>query len=674
MTFASFGGGRRRKVTGSMPAPVTPTLTTIVLSGPTDVIVTHSTTAYTAVGYDQFDRVMSGVTFTFQSSDALKAEIGASSGVATGLAAGASSITATSGSVTSNAIVLTVAAQVATTVTVSPSSFSIAVGTTQPLTATVYDQAASPNVISGASVSWSSSDTSEATVDSSGAVTAVAVGSPIITATSGSASGTSSGTVTPSSNPYLPTDTVLIDTRAGKQNDIQALAGGTALNTVLATGGMESTALGSNPSRFINNADLGVRCFAHDHAGFATMTLTQAVTASGSPQTVTVNYGVAQVSVNKVVGVGWNTANVEAVTVTALTGTTTGTITGIFTKNHSSGDAIAVGQDMGSSIHIAFNSASYPRHLFIQWKQRMGKTAGDSGGLGSPDSFHLFNGYVSQASGQPFDPTQSNSNAGRKLCLSVRDIYDQGALDRLNVLWTGSNGSNGGVALDSDGHYTKGSAPYSPNYKSALPSACDPRTYIGQVITQTIEIIPESSLLAADGSIAVTSDDGTTATTITASGVCLGPEAHRELQILSTFNSPQQPQTEYTWDYVVWERPWAGQVPAKQSPAVIGFVSSASTTMTFSVHVPTDAPDTVRFYAGSNDSGGSSVWMVGGSSGGVQIGSDISLAPADAGTTKSITVTGLTPSTTYIGIGCAFGKGGKFGMVSGGLASESTTA
>ena len=61
------------------------------------------------------------------------------------------------------------------------------------LTAIVRDQSGSP--IAGAPVTWASSDQAVATVSSAGLVTAVANGTAVITATSGSASGTASVTV-----------------------------------------------------------------------------------------------------------------------------------------------------------------------------------------------------------------------------------------------------------------------------------------------------------------------------------------------------------------------------------------------------------------------------------------------------------------------------------------------
>ncbi|MBI4420748.1 MAG: Ig-like domain-containing protein, partial [Gemmatimonadetes bacterium] len=75
------------------------------------------------------------------------------------------------------------------TVTVTPASPTLtALGATQQLTATAKD--ASNNTISGVTITWSSSNTGVATVNSSGLVTAVAEGTTTITATApGGASG-----------------------------------------------------------------------------------------------------------------------------------------------------------------------------------------------------------------------------------------------------------------------------------------------------------------------------------------------------------------------------------------------------------------------------------------------------------------------------------------------------
>lgn len=67
-------------------------------------------------------------------------------------------------------------------VTIAPSSVTVAVGATQQLSATLRD--ASSNILSGRTVAWSSSDQSKATVSRAGLVTGVDAGSSFIIAAS----------------------------------------------------------------------------------------------------------------------------------------------------------------------------------------------------------------------------------------------------------------------------------------------------------------------------------------------------------------------------------------------------------------------------------------------------------------------------------------------------------
>jgi len=85
-------------------------------------------------------------------------------------------------------------APVATTVTVTPATATLtALEETVRFTAEVRDQ--NGQVMTGATVAWTSSDASVAAVDASGQATAAANGSATITATAGSASGTAAVTV-----------------------------------------------------------------------------------------------------------------------------------------------------------------------------------------------------------------------------------------------------------------------------------------------------------------------------------------------------------------------------------------------------------------------------------------------------------------------------------------------
>jgi hypothetical protein len=92
---------------------------------------------------------------------------------------------------------LTIAAQPpppVASITVSPAAPALEVGTTVQLSAVLRD--ANGNVLTGRPVAWSSTNTSAATVSSSGLVAALAAGSATIAATSGGVNGTTNVTVT----------------------------------------------------------------------------------------------------------------------------------------------------------------------------------------------------------------------------------------------------------------------------------------------------------------------------------------------------------------------------------------------------------------------------------------------------------------------------------------------
>ena len=97
------------------------------------------------------------------------------------------------GQSTTKAVTITVV-QIANTVTLSDTSLTfVSLGDTTRITATVKDQ--DGDTIPDATVTWATSDTTKATVSSTGLVTAVANGTATITATSGGSSKTASVTV-----------------------------------------------------------------------------------------------------------------------------------------------------------------------------------------------------------------------------------------------------------------------------------------------------------------------------------------------------------------------------------------------------------------------------------------------------------------------------------------------
>lgn len=187
----SSGKSGTSSITVSAAAPVVTTVTVAPTSASVGV---GATTPLTATVKDQAGNAMTGQTVTWTTSSASNATV-SSSGVVTGVAAGSATITATSsGKSGTSAITVTAAAPVVTTVTVAPTSASVMVGATTPLTATVKDQ--NGTVMSGQTVTWTTSNSAAATVSSSGVVSGVAAGSATITATSSGKQGTSAITVT----------------------------------------------------------------------------------------------------------------------------------------------------------------------------------------------------------------------------------------------------------------------------------------------------------------------------------------------------------------------------------------------------------------------------------------------------------------------------------------------
>jgi uncharacterized protein YjdB len=171
---------------------------TVTVSPASASVTVGATQPLTATTKDANDNVLSGRSIAWSSSNAVVASVNASTGLVTGVAAGGPvTISATSEGKTGTASITVTPVPVAT-VTVSPSAATVVVGGAQALTATLRD--ASNNVLSGRSVTWSSTVSSIARVDAgTGVVTGVSPGSATITATSEGKSGTSSVTVTASS-------------------------------------------------------------------------------------------------------------------------------------------------------------------------------------------------------------------------------------------------------------------------------------------------------------------------------------------------------------------------------------------------------------------------------------------------------------------------------------------
>ena len=183
ITARSGNASGTASITVAEPVPtriaVTPSSHTLAEIG--------ATVQLTATVRDQRNNVMAGQTIFWLSGDVAVVTVDAN-GLVTAVGNGMAEITARSGSLSDTASI-TVASPVATSLTIEPASYTLEmIGATVQLAAVVRDQ--HDNVMTDATVTWSSGDESVATVSDQGLVTAVGNGMAEISAQAGDAMGT----------------------------------------------------------------------------------------------------------------------------------------------------------------------------------------------------------------------------------------------------------------------------------------------------------------------------------------------------------------------------------------------------------------------------------------------------------------------------------------------------
>jgi len=177
--------------TATVTVTVVP-VASVTVSPASPSVLAGQTVQLTASTTDANGNPLTGRVVTWATSNAAVATVNGS-GRVTGVAAGSATITATSEGQSGTATVTVTAAPVVS-VTVSPASASVAVGQTVQLSATPKD--GSGSTLTGRVVTWATSNAAVATVNGSGLVAGVAVGSATITATSEGINGTAALTVT----------------------------------------------------------------------------------------------------------------------------------------------------------------------------------------------------------------------------------------------------------------------------------------------------------------------------------------------------------------------------------------------------------------------------------------------------------------------------------------------
>lgn len=193
VTAVSEGKNGQAQITVNAPAPAP--VASVAVTPASATLTPGGSVALAAGVFDAAHNALTGRAVTWTSSAPAVATVDAS-GTVTALAQGTATITATSEgkSATAQITVNPPPPAPVASVTVTPATSTLVVGRTVTLEAVTRD--ASGNVLTGRTVTWTSSAPGIATVSSSGIVTGVAPGTATITATSEGHSGSASVTVT----------------------------------------------------------------------------------------------------------------------------------------------------------------------------------------------------------------------------------------------------------------------------------------------------------------------------------------------------------------------------------------------------------------------------------------------------------------------------------------------
>jgi trimeric autotransporter adhesin len=214
----------------------------INVSPPTATLLVHDQLVLHAQVLDQSGGALGSASVFWSSDDTTIAPV-SSTGVVTAMAPGVVHIAASADGVSGTATITVSATKVAS-VTVVPDTLRLAPGGASRLLATAYN--ASGDIITGLAVTWGSSNTAVATVDQTGAVTAITDGTSTISASIGGQIGSA---VTIVSVPKVATVTIVPDTltvAVGATSQLQATAyddDGRVLSGLPITWGSGNTAI-----------------------------------------------------------------------------------------------------------------------------------------------------------------------------------------------------------------------------------------------------------------------------------------------------------------------------------------------------------------------------------------------------------------------------------------------
>jgi len=182
-------------------------------------------------------------------------------------------------------------------VSLAPSSVTVTVGGTVGLVATLTD--ANGSTLAGRTITWASSNPGVATVNGSGVVTAAAVGSATITATSEGQSGTATVSVTTVPVASVTVSPTTVSMQAGQTVQLSAMpkdANGTALSGRTVTWASSNVGVATVSGGVVSGVAAGsvtITATSEGQSGTATVSVTAVPVASlsVSPATASVQAG-----------------------------------------------------------------------------------------------------------------------------------------------------------------------------------------------------------------------------------------------------------------------------------------------------------------------------------------------------------------------------------------------
>src|SRR5438094_674166 len=280
------------------PAPGAPdtSVASVTISPATGSIRVGQTLQLTATPKDLAGGTLTGRTVTWTSSNTSVATV-SGSGLVASVTAGSATITATSEGKSSTAALAVTTVPVAS-LAISPATATIRVGQTLQLTATPKDSAG--GTLTSRTVTWTSNNTSVATVSGSGLVASVTAGSATITATSEGKSSTAALTVTTVPVASLAVSPATASIRVGQTVQLTATpkdsAGATLTGRTVTWGSSDTTVARVSPSGLVTSVAAGsatIRATSESKSSTAAITVTSVpvATVAVAPATASLTVG-----------------------------------------------------------------------------------------------------------------------------------------------------------------------------------------------------------------------------------------------------------------------------------------------------------------------------------------------------------------------------------------------